>query len=157
MATANRGKVAESKIQEALQKFADTHHYFDWHRVYDAHSAGGKFACQTGDFCWFFNGFNGALEVKEVAHDSRLPAKNFKPAQIARMRKRMLAGTQGHVIVRHSTSNKWRVIGLQFFLDDLEAKSWDLSAYPEFDSAWEVLSFMLNPYEIPGYRPAAAA
>jgi len=157
MATANRGKVAESKIQEALQKFADKHHHFDWHRVYDAHSAGGKFACQTGDFCWFFNGFNGALEVKEVAHDYRLPAKNFNAGQIARMRKRMLAGTQGHAIVRHSTTGKWRVIGLQFFLDDLEAKSWDLSKYPEFDSAGEALSILLLPYEIPGYRPAAAA
>jgi hypothetical protein len=69
----------------------------------------------------------------------------------------MLAGTQGHVIVRHSTSNKWRVIGLQFFLDDLEAKSWDLSNYPEFSSASEVLAFMLNLYEVPGYRPTVAA
>lgn len=146
MTTANRGKVAEAKLQKALQDYDGKHADFDWGRVYDAHSAGGKFACQTGDFMWFHRNANGVIELKEVAHDYRLPTKNFNPGQIARMRKRMLAGAAASVVVYHSTTGKWRLVGLQYFLDRLEDKSWDLRDYPEYVNAAEVLQTLFNLY-----------
>ncbi len=144
MATANRGKVAETQFQNALKAFDGSHHNFDWARNYDAHSAGGKFASLTGDFVWYFDGDSGAVEVKEVAHDYRLPAKNFGPDQIARMFKRQLAGACAQVVVYHSTTKKWRLIPLDYFRARLGVPSWDLREIGEYGSAVEVLAALLD-------------
>ena len=144
MATANRGKVAETQFQNALKAFDGSHHNFDWARNYDAHSAGGKFASLTGDFVWYFDGDSGTVEVKEVAHDYRLPAKNFGPDQIARMYKRQLAGACAQVVVYHSTTKKWRLIPLDYFRARLGVPSWDLREIGEYGSAVEVLAALLD-------------
>lgn len=143
MTAANRGKVAEAELQKAIREFDLAHHDFDWGRVYDAYSAGGKFAAQTGDFVWYHRGRNGVIEVKEVAHDFRLPSKNFNGGQVARMRKRALAGAVATVIVRHSTTGLWRRVPLEFFIERLEETSWDLSSFPQYDSAAEAWNALI--------------
>ena len=80
-----RGKSAEDACREHLKALKQAHPEFDFQRLYDAHSAGGRFPAQIADFLVFRGGDNGtkhgAIEVKEIASGERLPAKNF-PSKI---------------------------------------------------------------------------
>ena len=84
----SRGKYAEKKVAEWLDRMGTRHATFDWSRIYDARSAGGRFPSRPGDYEFFAPGLHGLIEVKEVEHDFRLPAKNFDKKQIARLYKR---------------------------------------------------------------------
>lgn len=132
-----RGKYAERKVHEWLQKVDQQVVKWDFERIGDARSGGGRGAkTVVGDFSFFAASCYGVIEVKEIAHDFRLPSKNV--SQLPKMRKRFMAGGDCYIVVYHSTTKKWRRIPVM----DLEVKttgSWDLSAYPEYDSVEEAL------------------
>lgn len=128
-----RGKAAETKVRDYLKTVQATDINFDFERIQDARAAGGAFAAQVGDF-YAFREYKGVhrsfiLEVKEVDHEYRLPAKNFKKEQIARMRKRMWAGQRPIVLVYFSPKKLWREVPLTYFIDHLDAPSWDLREF----------------------------
>lgn len=126
-APAYRGKKPEARVKAYFERLAASRADFDWERKYDAHSAGGRFQRQIYDFAFFAPGVHGGIEVKEVAHDFRVPYKNFKPEQVAGLRKRMLCGAHAAVVVFHSTSGLWRLCPPEvFFSRPPEAGSWDL-------------------------------
>ncbi len=154
---ANRGKSAEKVIHGLLDKFSDNVAGFCANRVPDAHMAGGRFPAQAGDFQAFRKitlnaqaidlGAGGILcsdnlkplefsrnfiiEVKEVKHDFRLPSKNYDAAKVARVQKRVWAGTEAVVAVLHTTTGLWRLVPFEVFT--VRAPSWDLSAYEPVD------------------------
>jgi len=145
--TANRGKSAEKAIATYLSELSQKVAAFDWHRQYDARSAGGRFPAQPGDFAFYSAasvGFfkipsHGLIEVKEVEHDYRLPKKNFEKEQIAKLRKRELAGGKIAVVVNFTTTKKWVLVPLKFFRENLDLPSWDLRGFKQYDKAREAL------------------
>lgn len=128
---ANKGKVAEKHVAKFLKAWDERTQGTDYHRVYDAHSAGGRFNRQVYDYAFFTVKCHGGIEVKEVAHAARLPHKNFGVDQVAKLRKRQWAGGAVIVLVYHSTTKLWRIPGLAVFLDR-EGGSWDLSGFPTY-------------------------
>lgn len=131
-----RGKSAESKLQGWLQTASRKIARFDWLRLPDARTAMGRGTAMPGDFEAFTPSTHFLLEIKEVNHAFRLPVKNLR--QQPKMRLRALAGGVCFVIIYHTPTKKWRRIPVM----DLEVKttgSWDLSAYPEYDSVEEAL------------------
>lgn len=131
-AMGKRGKYAEKKVREALEDFAENNPNFDWERILDARSAGGRFPARPGDFGFFGINLHGLIEVKEVKHDFRLPHKNLSTNQVAKLKKRKAAGGNTLIIVYHTTTKKYRALPLEFFLVR-EGGSWDLSEWPEFN------------------------
>lgn len=130
MTQANKGKQAEHKLQVAFTAYASNHSEFDYERIQDARSSMGKMSVpRAGDFLLFHKGKNILLEVKEVAHDYRLPKPNFDRGQRARMKKRQYAGSICYVIVYHSTTEIWRLLPLDYFGVE-ETGSWDLITVP---------------------------
>jgi len=137
-AQGQRGKAAESAVRALLEKL-NSYPTFDWSRIYDARSAGGKFPSRPGDFEFFFPGTHGLIEVKEVDHDFRLPAKNFDKGQIAKLRKRHMAGGIIIILVQHTTTKKWRRVDLNWIAQRLDQPSWDLQEFNLFNNAREAL------------------
>lgn len=130
---ANRGKKAEAAIRDLLEDTKVQHIRFDYQRQLDARAAGGRFPSQTGDYLWFNQKGHGALEVKSVKHDFRLPAKNFGKEQIARLYRRQLASSIVVIAVHHSTTDLWRLPTFDVFSKNRTVPSWDLRAFPELD------------------------
>lgn len=169
-AAANRGKSAEKQIREVLNKFNDRVAGFCFNRVPDAHMAGGRFPAQAGDFQAFHTSkqlgwlamdadskgprtVNGSpailqisrnfiIEVKEVKHDFRLPSKNYSEDKVARVQKRVWAGTEAVVAVLHTTTGLWRLVPFHIF--PLRAPSWDLRLYPTTDNIELALAEFLS-------------
>jgi penicillin-binding protein-related factor A (putative recombinase) len=81
------------------------------------------------DFLLVSRGKVTLLEVKEVAHDFRLPVGNFKPENRARMRLFQLAGADCQVLIYHSTTKQWRSLPLDYF-GTQSTGSWDLREVP---------------------------
>lgn len=138
---ANRGKSAEKKVRDYLKKVDERLLNWDFERLSDARSAGGRGAkIVVGDYAIFNPAFHGVIEVKEIAHDYRIPAANI--TQLPKLRKRALAGGHCYVLVLHTTTGKWRRI----LATDLELRntgSWDLRPYPEYDSLEDALPITL--------------
>lgn len=130
----NRGKSAEKEVQKFLEAYDRKVAAFDWERKYDAHSAGGRFQRQTGDFAFYMPGFFGTIEVKEIEHSFRLPRKNFDTDQVAKLRKRQMAGGHIIVLVYHSKDDLWRSPFFGTFLK-CDGASWDLSNIGTYPSA----------------------
>jgi penicillin-binding protein-related factor A (putative recombinase) len=131
MSTADRGKEAEGKLDKEFKKLDIHLPEFTYERIYDARSSMGKVANpRAGDFCLYHKGKNFLLEVKEVAHDYRLPVANFGLDQRARMRKRQIAGSICAVIIYHSTTSVWRLLPLAYF-GTLNKGSWDFRGTQE--------------------------
>lgn len=124
-----RGKAAEDIVAVHLQQIKDQFEYFDFQRLYDAHTAGGFFPAQLADYEFFSTSGHGCIEVKEVKHDFRLPQANFKTTKHARLKRRQEAGGIIFILVRFMPLDVWRVVPLQHFLDDTLAKSWDLRPF----------------------------
>lgn len=133
MTTANRGKSAEADVMRYLKAYDERHQDFDFARNYDAHSAGGRFSRQTGDFQFYGPGIHGVIEAKEVEHDFRLPHKNFDTSKVAKIWKRQLAGGEIIIVVYHATTGWWRVPPFEVFRSR-EGGSWDLNGWPVFQS-----------------------
>lgn len=172
--SANQGRYAEGKVQTFLTAWKAQHKGFTFNRILDAHASKGAMSNpQPGDFQWFLDtGYwivpgmglacgpggegdvvkytrNGLIEVKSVQHEYRLPCRNFMPDQVARMRMRMWAGSEGIVLVCcHPAPREvsWRAIPLDFFEQRPGPKpehgSWDLR---EID-AFTVCDDLLQPY-----------
>lgn len=135
---ANRGKSAEAEVKKFLEAYDRKVACFDWERRYDAHSAGGRFQRQTGDFAFYMPNFFGAIEVKEVKHSFRLPHKNFETDQVAKLRKRQMAGGHIIILVYHTEDDLWRMPPFGTF-KEREGGSWDLSKFTTYGSAAEAL------------------
>lgn len=133
MSEANRGKSAEAEVTKYLKAYDAKHQDFDFARNYDAHSAGGRFNRQTGDFQFYGPGVHGVIEAKEVKHSHRLPHGNFGADSVGKLWKRQLAGGEIVIIVYHSTTELWRVVPFIVFRTR-EGGSWDLSSWPTFGS-----------------------
>ncbi len=132
-----RGKYAEKKVHDYFKKIDETTVHWDFERIGDARSAGGRGAKSVvGDFSFFSPEVFGVAEVKEIKHDFRIPAANI--SQLPKLRKRTLAGGRCFVVVYHSTTKLWRCIPA----GQLELKSsgsWDLRDYPTFPTLEEAL------------------
>ncbi len=136
-AAGQRGKVAEAAVKKFLVGLKERKLAFDFERKYDARSAGGRFQSQAGDFGFFSPSEHGLIEVKEVAHEYRLPKKNFGADQRARLKIRELAGGVVVILVYHLPLKRWRVLPLSAFY--VEEPSWDLSKYPDYANVSEAL------------------
>ena len=134
-----RGKYAEGKVSLHLAKLSTKYAEFDYSRIYDARSAGGRFPSRPGDFEFWAPKLHGLIEVKEVDHLCRLPSKNMKKEQIAKLRKRELAGGLILVLVYFTPLASWRSIPLNWLQVRCADPSWDLSAFPQLASAEECL------------------
>lgn len=146
MSTANRGKVAEGLLTKQFEKLSASRADFTFERIYDARSSLGSIANpRSGDFVLYFQGKNVLLEVKEVAHDYRLPVGNFKLDQRARLRIRSLAGTVCAVAVYHTTTKSWRLLPASWF-GTLNQGSWDLRPIPSLTLV-EVIHELVNNTE----------
>lgn len=131
MSAANRGKWAEGEFRSECEARAVLSS-FNFMRLPDAHA--GSFQPTTADFLLGFQGTAHFVEIKEVAHEHRLPAKNLKAEQVARLRAWEMAGAQAHILVacmglkpspyRKTTAVLWRYAKPSEFL--IEAPSWDL-------------------------------
>ena len=120
-----RGKVAEALVSKELKLLA-TRLDFDFERITDAYSSrGGATTARPGDFLAFQAGKAVVIEVKEVAHEYRLPRQNFPLDQRARLRKRHLAGCSILVLVYSSVSKLWRILPIAEFGVETTG-SWDM-------------------------------
>lgn len=140
-----RGKYAEEKIRDELKRVGEADAHFDWKREYDARSSMGRIPKCCGDFTYYWyrppgERGHGVIEVKQVKHDFRLPRKNFDPDGWGILKKRELAGGKIHVVVFHSTSKKWRCPPWGWFQSLKDAKSWDLTTWPQYNKVSEVLA-----------------
>ena len=118
----NRGKRGEALFKtyiESLCKFSDSAFY----RLPDAHA--GSMQATLADFLFLRRGKVFLIEVKEVAHDFRLPHGNFDKSQVARQRLWKDAGATSLVLIYHSTINLWRGYDVERFIER-EGGSWDL-------------------------------
>lgn len=144
MSAADRGKKAEKDVAKYLAEMSARIAVFDWHRVYDARSAGGRFAAQPGDYAFYTPHAHGLVEAKEVEHDFRLPKKNFEKEQIAKLHKRQIAGGQICIVINFTTTKLWRLVPLSFFILHLDQPSWDLTGFPTFPKAKNALDEFFN-------------
>lgn len=163
MGKAYQGKDAEGKVRDHLKALDQAHVAFTFNRNPDAHAAGGRFVPVAGDFqafaVWTMDiaetpaGYdvlrtpgirpggipmprNFIFEVKEVKHAFRLPYNNYSADKVARVQKRVLAGTEALVLIRFMPADQWRAVPLDVFRERNEATpsgSWDLSAFPFVD------------------------
>lgn len=139
---ANRGKYAEKKVKEYLEKMSAEYVWFDFKRNMDARSSRGKSAQpQTGDFDLYWPECFAPLEVKQVDHEYRLPNKNFGPGEIPRLKKRELAGGRPLVWVYHTPTELWRTVPFSFIYDNKDLPSWDLSEFSTFPKCSDLLIF----------------
>lgn len=130
-----RGKYAEEKVRDVLKLMSAKDIGFDFERNYDARSSMGRIPRRAGDYTLYYRGGHGLLEVKQLAHAFRLPAKNFDKKKFPILNKRRLAGGVVWVIVYFTPIDAWRIISFDYFDGDRDATSWDLSQFPTFPSA----------------------
>ena len=136
MAQGDRGKWAEGRARDYLKTLSETRDCA-FMRLPDARA--GSFQPTTADFLVNHKRQHTMLEVKEVEHTYRLPGKNFKQDQRARLANWRTAGTNTWVLVAHmplkpSTGRQklglmWRSIPALWFGSE-EVPSWDLSLHP---------------------------
>lgn len=134
IAAGGRGKVAESLVRDALKALEATAMQFTFNRIGDAGAAGGAFAAQSGDYQAFGWGKNWLIEVKELQHAYRLPHSSFGAEQVARMRKRSLAGSIPVVLLYHRNEKVWRCPSFATFLRR-DGGSWDFRLVETFSLA----------------------
>lgn len=130
----SQGKDAERFMSEALKRFEEffKNGEFNYERNPDARAAGGLFKAVTGDFHVWWRGRAYFIEVKEVDHPSRLPAKNFEPPSRARLKRKQLAGCGVGVFIYHKPIKRWRFCSIDMFFAS-ELPSFDLSGIESSD------------------------
>lgn len=137
MATAGqRGKWSEAQVKAWTNRRSDAEAAFWAYRYPDARS--GSAQTVPADFGMMHKGTGYLVEVKEVQHAFRLPAKNFSADKVARMAKFDMAGGYCYVLVCHMPEKLWRVVPISEFTGPRVA-SWDLSRFPTAASANEAL------------------
>lgn len=128
--SANRGKYAEGKVKDYLNKL-NYSGAVAFYRFPDARS--GSFQQALSDFLIMFCGRATLLEVKEVNHSYRLPAANYKLQQRAKARSFQAAGAIPLVLIYHTPDKLWRILHNDFF-GNLDSGSWDLRGVPTHES-----------------------
>lgn len=131
-ALATRGKKAQDITQDFLEKLKAKYRTFDFLRLSDARSAGGRAKAMPGDFEFFRPGIHGILEVKQTKHNYRISKKDIP--QIPKLRRREMAGGHIVVLIYHSEMGMWRVPSFEIFRDNPIAPSWDLSAFRTYET-----------------------
>ena len=146
MAQGDRGKWAEGRVRDFLKRLSETAGCA-FMRLPDARA--GSFQPTTADFLISYKGLHTMLEVKEVDHNYRLPGKNFKQDQRARLANWRNAGTNTYVLVAHMPLKPptgqqklglmWRAVPAAWF-GGAEVPSWDISLHPliTLDDAMDV-------------------
>jgi hypothetical protein len=143
MGFADRGKEAEKKVKTFLQAVSERIAAFNYERLPDARSAGGRFPAVICDFLVQFRGTLYLLEVKQTERDYRLAYD--KVDQLPKLMMWELSGSIGIVMVYHSTIKKWRIM----FADELSERqvdgtaSWDLREFELYNSVHEALDARL--------------
>lgn len=113
-----KGKDSEAAVKRWLSaKVVQIGLRFAWDRPVDTREAGGTVKATVGDFDLMYNGRLLTLEVKETEIDNVLPRKNFKRDQIARLKRRSLAGVPIVVLVHHTTAKLWTVSGIDPYFE----------------------------------------
>lgn len=142
-----QGKSSEKMVGNYLADIDSKIQRFDWHRGYDARSAGGKFQRVAGDFSFYSPSAYGIIEVKEVAHATRLPYKNFELSQVAKAAKRELAGGTVIVLIHSTASDLWYPHRISFFQHRTGTTyaSWIFSEVPAYSSATAALDPIIQP------------
>lgn len=112
MSAANRGKDAEKKIKECLEKLKSTTDLV-YHRLPDTHA--GSRTPTLSDFLVAVNAEASLLEVKEVEHEYRLPYGNFEVENVSRMKMWRLAGIKTPVAVYFKPLKLWRMTTSDYF------------------------------------------
>lgn len=120
---ANRGKASEDVFKKWAKAKSDSTFDFAFYRYPDAHA--GSLVSAPADFMIMHKGLMSLIEIKEINHEFRLPVKNFRPDQVARMRKFALAGAGGLVLIYFKPVGKWRAVPVDYFLNP-EGASWNL-------------------------------
>jgi hypothetical protein len=126
--TGQRGKWAEGQVKAWTNRRSDAEAGFWAYRYPDLRA--GSLQAVPADFGIVHLGVAMLLEVKEVQHAFRLPAKNFSADKRARMQKFAWAGGQGWVLVCHMPEKLWRLVPIEVFAGAVP--SWDLSAHMTF-------------------------
>ena len=122
--SANRGKEAETLVKKRLEVLAKSANVA-WHRPPDMRS--GSFQPALCDFLLLQEGQLTLIEVKQTAHDYRLPHGNLSTEQVGRMRVWEMAGATCYVLIYHSTIKQWRMQHVDYFSERIGG-SWDLRA-----------------------------
>lgn len=136
----DRGKAAENTVRDVLQVIKESQSSFDYQRLYDAYSAGGRFPPQIGDFLYFSTQSHGVIEVKELNHEYRLPQKNFARKKFPALERREQAGGRTWVVVHHKVGDFWRCPPFAFFKESPDAASWDLRQFQTYKHPRDFLS-----------------
>lgn len=128
-AVGQRGKWGEGQVKTWCTRRSDAEAGFWFYRYPDPRA--GSLQAVPADFGVVFHKTAMLLEVKEVQHSCRLPAKNFSADKVARMAKFEMAGGECWVIVCHMPEKVWRLVPISEFVASRPA-SWDLSKYMTF-------------------------
>lgn len=135
---ADRGKKAEEAVQKALDKWVEGYADREFNRLLDTRAAGRIVKSAAADFELFAPGIHGLVEVKETEHEYRL-ARDKLP-QLARLRKRELAGGLCLVLVHHSTTRLWRIAIARQLAEGGDKGSWNLTEWPTYPDAATALA-----------------
>lgn len=124
-----RGQNAQKLIKKALDDLKAADPLFDYDRLYDTRSTGGRFIIpeQPADYVFVYNGRAGALEVKETKEAHRLPKTSF--SQYPALQRRAMAGAVTVLAIYHTEEQVWRIID-PATMAPIERGSWDLREYP---------------------------
>lgn len=127
MSAADRGKAAEKAIEKWLDELNSKYARFAWHRFPDARSAGGRVKAQPSDYLVQVPRGTTFLEVKEIEHDFRVPAKNIP--QVPILKKWRMAGARTAILIYFKTIKKWRCLDAGL-IESITKGSWDFSDVP---------------------------
>lgn len=134
MATADRGKWAETQTRLALETLSTRRTSIAYHRFPDARSARGALANQPADMLVSSRGRAVMLEVKQTAQVHRLPRS--KVSQWPTLRKFWLAGMGAYVIVYRSALADWVLLdSAALFNHDEAPASFPFSGLQSYPSA----------------------
>lgn len=125
-----RGKAAEKLVEAILKRWNNRADFAYW-RLPDSRSARSFLAAQPGDICYFSGKHAGIIEIKSSEHPYRIPKAMI--SQLPTLMKLELAGASSVILVLHKGLDKWRVVLPSQLEQGLP--SWDLSAFPLFDTA----------------------
>lgn len=111
------GKYCEGKVKKILEEESQRI-AFSFERLYDARSARGMFPAQTSDFfvvCVGPDAHSRAIyiECKETESPDQINVSDFP--QFPKMKRKILAGACGLLVVYHTKLKKYRITNLKDF------------------------------------------
>lgn len=142
---ANRGKVAETRVQTALKNWMGTSSTREFERLLDTKAAGRTVRAAAADFDFHCldshdRPTSGLIEVKETEHEYRL-ARDKLP-QLPRLRRRTRCGAKCVILVLHSSTGAWRALTPAWLENNGDKGSWNLKDQPPFATPLEALQYI---------------